>query len=167
MKKYTTKEVSEILDVNVRTIQRQVATLVADLTNTDGKGALINEDVLYLLKWREANDKATTDQRQDDDTENEEFPFVEYFTAEEYEEFKKRITEYPFLKEKIEDSKEYLDNLKSQIDYFRMSYHRQLDIHEKLIESFRERNFIEAKEKGFEKNTELKKFGINTILAIK
>ena len=155
MKKYTTREVSEILDVNVRTIQRQVATIVADLTNTDGKGALINEDVLYLLKWRQANDKATTDQRQDDDTENEEFPFVEYFTAEEYEEFKKRITEYPFLKEKIEDSKEYLDNLKSQIDYFRMSYHRQLDIHEKLIESFRERNFIEAKEKGFDKNTEL------------
>lgn len=151
MKKYTTKEVSEILDVNIRTIQRQVATLVADLTNTDGKGALINEDVLYLLKWRQANDKAATDQRQDDDTENEEFPFVEYFTAEEYEEFKKRITEYPFLKEKIEDSKEYLDSLKSQIEYFRMSYHRQLDIHEKLIESFRERNFIEAKEKGFDK----------------
>lgn len=32
-----------------------------------------------------------------------------------------------------------------------MSYHRQLDIHEKLIESVRERNFIEAKEKGFDK----------------
>lgn len=47
--------------------------------------------------------------------ENEEFPFVEYFTAEEYEEFKKRITEYPFLKEKIEDSTEYLDSLKSQM----------------------------------------------------
>ena len=150
MKKYTTKEVSEILDVNVRTIQRQVATLVADLTNNDGKGALINEDVLYLLKWRQANDKATTDQRQDDDTENEEFPFVEYFTAEEYEEFKKRITEYPFLKEKIEYSKEYLNSLKSQIEYFRMSYYRQLDIHEKLIESFRQRNFIHAKDKGFD-----------------
>ena len=45
MKKYTTKEVSEILDVNVRTIQQQVATLVADLTNNDGKGALIKKDL--------------------------------------------------------------------------------------------------------------------------
>ncbi len=155
MKNYTTKETAEIIGVNIRTIQRQVATIVADLTNAYRKGILVSEDILLLLKSRQANDKVTTDQRQDDDTENEEFPFVEYFTAEEYEEFKKRITEYPFLKEKIEDSKEYLDSLKSQIEYFRMSYHRQLDIHEKLIESFRERNFIEAKEKGFDKSTEL------------
>jgi hypothetical protein len=31
-----------------------------------------------------------------------------------------------------------------------MSYHRQLDIHEKLIDSVKERNFIEAKEKGLD-----------------
>ena len=68
----------------------------------------------YLLRSRQAS-KISSDWQQDDDTENEEFPFVEYFTAEEYEEFKKRITEYLFLKEKIEDSTEYLDSLKSQM----------------------------------------------------
>lgn len=68
----------------------------------------------YLLRSRQAS-KISSDWQQDDDMENEEFPFVEYFTAEEYEEFKKRITEYLFLKEKIEDSTEYLDSLKSQM----------------------------------------------------
>ena len=70
--------------------------------------------ISYLLRSRQAS-KISSDWQQDDDMENEEFPFVEYFTAEEYEEFKKRITEYLFLKEKIEDSTEYLDSLKSQM----------------------------------------------------
>lgn len=68
----------------------------------------------YLLRSRQAS-KISSDWQQYDDMENEEFPVVEYFTAEEYEEFKKRITEYLFLKEKIEDSTEYLDSLKSQM----------------------------------------------------
>ena len=84
------------------------------------------------------------------DNENEEFPHVEYFTSDEYEEFKKRITEYPFLKEQIESSKQHLEAMEKQIEYFRFSYNKQLEIHEKLIDSFRERNFIEAKEKGLD-----------------
>ncbi|NHW58451.1 hypothetical protein HA378_25040, partial [Escherichia coli] len=79
------------------------------------------------------------------------FPHIEYFTEEEYQEFKKRITEYPFLKEQIKLSNEHLESLKTQIEYFRLSYNKQLDIHEKLIGAFRERNFIEAKEKGLNK----------------
>ncbi|MFC4384380.1 hypothetical protein ACFO0Q_24060, partial [Chryseobacterium bernardetii] len=94
-------------------------------------------------------DKLTTDGDSLSEQEND-YPYVEYFTEQEYEEFKKRITEYPFLKEQINISQEYLESLKSQIEYFRMSYHRQLDIHEKLIESVKERNFIEAKEKGLD-----------------
>lgn len=150
--KYSAKEASIILGVSVRTIQRHVATLISDLTSADGKGIMISEDVLSLLKARQADDTTATASRQEENVRSEEFPFVEAFTAAEYEEFKKRITEYPFLKEKIKDSEEYLDSLKSQIEYFRMSYHRQLDIHEKLIEAFKERNFIEAKEKGFDKS---------------
>jgi transcriptional antiterminator len=146
MKNYTTKEVAELLGVSERTIQRHIATLIETLKTPNNKGLIIPEDVVNLLLSRHQNDKTTTES----DTENSEFPYVEYFTEEEYEEFKKRITEYPFLKEQINISQEYLESLKSQIEYFRMSYHRQLDIHEKLIDSVKERNFIEAKEKGLD-----------------
>ena len=146
MKNYTTKEVAELLGVSERTIQRHIATLIETLKRPNNKGFTIPEDVVNLLLSRHQNDKTTTES----DTENSEFPYVEYFTEEEYEEFKKRITEYPFQKEQINISQEYLESLKSQIEYFRMSYHRQLDIHEKLIDSVKERNFIEAKEKGLD-----------------
>lgn len=146
MKNYTTKEVAELLGVSERTIQRHIATLIETLKTPNNKGFIIPEDIVNLLLSRHQNDKITTES----DTENLEFPYVEYFTEEEYEEFKKRITEYPFLKEQISISQEYLESLKSQIEYFRMSYHRQLDIHEKLIDSVKERNFIEAKEKGLD-----------------
>jgi transcriptional antiterminator len=146
MKNYTTKEVAELIGVSERTIQRHIATLIETLKTPNNKGFTIPEDIVNLLSSRHQNDKTTTES----DTENSEFPYVEYFTEEEYEEFKKRITEYPFLKEQINISQEYLESLKSQIEYFRMSYHRQLDIHEKLIDSVKERNFIEAKEKGLD-----------------
>ena len=146
MKNYTTKEVAELLGVSERTIQRHIATLIETLKTPNNKGFTIPEDIVNLLLSRHQNDKTTIES----DTENSEFPYVEYFTEEEYEEFKKRITEYPFLKEQINISQEYLESLKSQIEYFRMSYHRQLDIHEKLIDSVKERNFIEAKKKGLD-----------------
>lgn len=153
MKKHTTKEAAELLSVNIRTVQRHLATLIEELTNPYKKGVSISEDVLLILKSRINGDNLTTpgdNLATSDDNENTEFPYVEYFTTNEYEEFKKRITEYPFLKEQIESSKQHLEEMNKQIEYFRFSYNKQLEIHEKLIETFRERNFIEAKEKGFD-----------------
>lgn len=152
MKKYTTKEASEVLGVNIRTIQRHIATLNDELSkNNNKKGVLIPEDILDLIKNRLNDNRTTTERQQSDTQQDEKFPHVEYFTEQEYEEFKKRITEYPLLKEQINISDEYLYSLKSQIDYFRASYNKQLEIHEKLIDSVKERNFIEAKEKGLDK----------------
>ena len=152
MKKYTTKEVSELFGVSIRTIQRHIATIIEELTNTDKKGFLIPQDVVNLLKLADELEYLVDQHRHDGDIENEEFPHVEYFTEDEYEEFKKRITEYPFLKEQIENSKQHLEAMEKQIEYFRFSYNKQLEIHEKLIDTFRERNFIEAKEKGLDKS---------------
>ena len=121
------------------------------LQNNNKKGVLIPEDILDLIKNRLNDNRTTTERQQSDTQQDEKFPHVEYFTEQEYEEFKKRITEYPLLKEHINISDEYLYSLKSQIDYFRASYNKQLEIHEKLIDSVKERNFIEAKEKGLDK----------------
>ena len=143
MKKYNIKEIAEEIGVSERTILRQIQTISDKLKNPYSKDFAISEDLKNAL----FSDKFQTNS----DNENEEFPHVEYFTSDEYEEFKKRITEYPFLKEQIESSKQHLETMDKQIEYFRFSYNKQLEIHEKLIDTFRERNFIEAKEKGLDK----------------
>lgn len=143
MRNFTIKEIADELGVSERTVLRQIQTISDKLKNPYSKGFYLSEDLKNLI----FSDKFQTNS----DNENEEFPYVEYFTADEYEEFKKRITEYPFLKEQIESSKQHLDTMDKQIEYFRFSYNKQLEIHEKLIDTFRERNFIEAKEKGLDK----------------
>ena len=142
MKTFTIKELSEEFKVSERTILRQIQTISDKLKNPYSKSFIIDEDLKNFI----FSDSFQTIS----DNENEEFPHVEYFTSDEYEEFKKRITEYPFLKEQIESSKQHLEAKEKQIEYFRFSYNKQLEIHEKLIDSFRERNFIEAKEKGLD-----------------
>ena len=143
MKTFTIKELSEEFKVSERTILRQIQTISDKLKNPYSKSFIIDEDLKNFI----FSDSFQTIS----DNENEEFPHVEYFTSDEYEEFKKRITEYPFLKEQIESSKQHLEAMEKQIEYFRFSYNKQLEIHEKLIDSFRERNFIEAKEKRLDK----------------
>ena len=143
MKTYNIKEIAEEIGVSERTILRQIQTISDKLKNPYSKDFAISEDLKNAL----FSDKFQTNS----DNENEEFPHVEYFTSDEYEEFKKRITEYPFLKEQIESSKQHLETMDKQIEYFRFSYNKQLEIHEKLIDTFRERNYIEAKEKGLDK----------------
>ena len=145
------QELAKRFNVSERTILRQIQTFLDKFKNLYSKGFEIPENVVNLIfsdKIQTNSDKVQTSL---DNDENEEFPFVEYFTADEYEEFKKRITEYPFLKEQIENSKQHLEAMEKQIEYFRFSYNKQLEIHEKLIDTFRERNFIEAKEKGLDK----------------
>lgn len=151
MKKYSTKEIAELFGVSERTIQRHIATLSDNISNTDKKGFSIPEDIVFFLAERHHYDISATTNDSERHEEQDTFPHIEYFTEEEYQEFKKRITEYPFLKEQIKLSNEHLESLKSQIDYFRISYNRQLEIHEKLIDSVKQRNFIEAKEKGMDK----------------
>ena len=89
--------------------------------------------------------------------ENEEFDIIEAFSQEEYLEFQKRLTEYPLLKEKIEesknrldDSKEYIQTLLNELEYHKQTYQKHLEMHQKMIDVFQQRNFIEAKEKGLD-----------------
>ena len=149
MKTFTIKELSEEFKVSERTILRQIQTISDKLKNPYSKSFIIDEDLKNFI----FSDSFQTIS----DNENEEFPHVEYFTSDEYEEFKKRITEYPFLKEQIESSKQHLEAMEKQIEYFRFSYNKQLEIHEKLIQSVKnfsdnlvQRNFIEAKDKGLD-----------------
>ena len=69
------------------------------------------------------------------DTENE-FPIIEGFTEEEYQEYQKRLIEYPLLKDQIE-------YLKKDILYHRKSiesHNRQMEL---LLLSATNKKFID------------------------
>lgn len=145
MKKYTTKQAADILNVNIRTVQRHLATLSEELTNNDKKGILIPQDVVNLLKKRHDGDTIATDERHNDDNnKDDDFDYYEAFTTDEYIEFQKRINEYPILKE-------YIENLKEQIEFLRFNTAQQNETIKDLSTGIKQRNFIEAKEKGLDR----------------
>lgn len=149
--KYTSENLAEILKISKRTAQRYIDKLL----DKTGKEVSFNEDVLNLLAQRHDNDNTATDNDNG---------ITEYFTEDEYQEFQKRLTEYPLLKQQLEESKENLSTLLNEMEYHKTAYTKQLLLHEKLIDSIaekainerimldsiRQRNFIEAKEKGLD-----------------
>lgn len=132
--KYTISDIATTFGVSERTAQRWVETLVIK----DGNKILISQDVFELLTLRHKNDSIATSS----DTDKEDFERVEYFTEDEYQEFHRRLSEYPFLLDKV---KYLLDDL----DYHKKSVEKHQEQQRVLIESITQRNFIEAKEKGF------------------
>lgn len=138
--KYTTSDISATLSVSLRTAQRYLESL----TIVENGKTFVNEDVFNLIISRHQSDNETTEEK---DLEG----ITEFFTNEEYEEFQKRLTEYPMLKQMLKASEEYISSLRNDVEYHRTIYQKHLDIHEKLIESIKERNFIEAKEKKLDK----------------
>lgn len=138
--KYTTSDISATLGVSLRTAQRYIE----NLTIVENGKTFLSEDVFNLIISRYTNDKEATDKKELEG-------ITEFFTNEEYEEFQKRLTEYPILKQMLKASEEYISSLRNDVEYHRVIYQKHLDIHEKLIESIKERNFIEAKEKKLDK----------------
>jgi len=137
MKNYTIKELADLLEVSERTILRQIQTISDKLKNPYSKDFTISEDLKNFI----FSDKFQTDS----DKENEgDFDYFEAFTAEEYIEFQKRINEYPILKE-------YIESLKTELEFLRFNFGQQTETNKSLVQSLREKHFIEAKEKGLDK----------------
>lgn len=133
--KYSTDDIATTLNVSIRTAQRYVESLV-----NKGVGKLFFErDVFDLIISRHSNDNQTTE----DDTEI----ITDYFTPDQYEEFRKRLIEYPMLKKHIE-------GLQSEIEYHKNQYKNLMHLHKEFMEMHQtalnnnaQRNWIEAKEK--------------------
>jgi ABC-type multidrug transport system ATPase subunit len=141
VKKYTTTDIASELGISDRTVRRWIADLI---DYSKGK-YIVSEDVLNLLKNRLKSEGSRTDFGQTSDTENEDdFDYYEAFTADEYIEFQKRINEYPVLKE-------YIENLKEQIEFLRFNTAQQNEVIKDLSAGIKQRNFIEAKEKRLDK----------------
>ena len=128
--KYTTKQIAEILGVTDKSVRRYLNSYFS-INN----GAYeVSEKMLNILK----NDylgQSADNLRTGSDTENE-FPIIEGFTEEEYQEYQKRLIEYPLLKDQIE-------YLKKDILYHRKSiesHNRQMEL---LLLSATNKKFID------------------------
>ena len=65
---------------------------------------------------------------------------TEYFTEEEYQEFHKRLSEYPLLKD-------YIKTILNELDYRKKSTESHQEQMGLILRSLEQRNFIEAKVK--------------------
>uniref|UniRef100_UPI0039A41DAA hypothetical protein n=1 Tax=Ornithobacterium rhinotracheale TaxID=28251 RepID=UPI0039A41DAA len=139
--KYTTSQMAEIIGVSVRTIQRQLATLRDSLSPNN---KIFNNNVLQILELINRKDLSDTKRHQTTLNDNEnEFDRVEYFTEEEYQEFHKRLVEYPLL----------LDKIKMLVQELEMSKRNEIwyqEQQERLLHTINQRNYIEAKEKNLD-----------------
>ena len=115
---YKIKEIAEILNVSDRTVERYLKSYI-----TMDKGTYqISEKMLDVLKNVYLETSSDT--------------IVEEFTKEDYQEFQKRLIEYPLLKERAEF-------LLNDLEYHRKSMtskERQMEL---LLLAITNRKFIE------------------------
>ena len=138
---YSTKEAAEILKTADRTVRRYLNSYY----RSEGNGFQISEKMMELLKkeiWGQGADKVRTDSGQSADSVSAdsdikdievEYDVVEGFSTEEYQEFQKRLIEYPML---IKDLEYHRESAKS--------HQRQMEI---ILRNLEQRNYIEAKDK--------------------
>lgn len=116
------KEIAEILNVSDRTVERYLKSYFS----LENGAYQVSEKMLEVLK--------------SEHLENESDTVVEEFTRDEYQEFHKRLSEYPVLKERITDVLNELDYHKRSAE----SHNKQMEI---ILNMMQQRNYIEAKEK--------------------
>ena len=131
---YTTAELAELFGVSTRTIQRHLAKLSDELSNNT-KGyeipGLIAEYIAIKNNYSFNDDNKRQSVR------------TEYFTEEEYQEFHRRLSEYPLLKDHIKVILNELDYHKKSAE----SHQRQMEM---ILSNLQQRNYIEAKDKKIE-----------------
>lgn len=131
-KNYTTIELADIFKVSPRTIQRHLASITDELSN-NSKGYKIPELIALYI----ANKYGYNFTEEDNDRQNVR---AEYFTEEEYQEFHRRLSEYPLLKD-------YIKTILNELDYHKKSaesHQRQMEM---ILSNLQQRNYIEAKDK--------------------
>jgi predicted transcriptional regulator len=144
--KYTTKQIADILGVTDKSVRRYLNSYFF-INN----GAYeVSEKMLTILKsdylGQSSDSLRTGEEPQEPLKGNEDFENgrIEYFTEDEYQEFHKRLSEYPYLKERVDD-------ILNELDYHKRageSHNKQMEI---ILQTLQQRNYIEAKEKKLDK----------------
>ena len=138
-KKYSTADIARTLAVSERTVRRKLSK---HLLIKDGKYEVSEEFFNFLKGNTDFADTPADNLRTNADTteKEQEYDIVEGFTAEEYQEFQKRLVEYPLLKD-------HLATIMNELEYHRESGRSKDKQMELILANIQQRNFIEAKDK--------------------
>lgn len=138
-KKYSTADIARTLAVSERTVRRKLSK---HLLIKDGKYEVSEEFFNFLKGNTDFADTPADNLRTDADTteKEQEYDIVEGFTEEEYQEFQKRLVEYPLLKD-------HLATIINELEYHRKSGESKDKQMELILANIQQRNFIEAKDK--------------------
>lgn len=129
---YNSKEVAEILGVSDKSVRRYLNSYFS----LENGSYQVSEKMLEVLKNEYLDEQSDI--------------IVQPYTRDEYEELHKRLSEYPFLKERVKQMLDDLEYHKAQVEYHKTSSDKHLAQIDTLINAIHQRNFIEAKEKGFD-----------------
>jgi predicted transcriptional regulator len=132
---YKVKEIAEILNVSDKSVRRYLNSYFS----INDRAYEVSEKMLEILK-KEYCGQPADNLRTGSDSPVREYERIEYFTEDEYQEFHKRLIEYPLLKETIEHVMNELDYHKKSAE----SHNRQMEI---ILNTMQQRNYIEAKDK--------------------
>lgn len=144
--KYNTKQIAELLGVSDKSVRRYLNSYFS----INNGAYQVSEKMLDILKTehlgQHADSMRTDEATQEQLKGNEDFENgrIEYFTEDEYQEFHKRLSEYPYLKERVSD-------ILNELDYHKKageSHNKQMEI---ILQTLQQRNFIEAREKKLDK----------------
>ncbi|WP_299683540.1 HTH domain-containing protein [uncultured Tenacibaculum sp.] len=122
---YSTKEIAEILNVSDRTVRRYLKSFIT----FENKGLKVSEKMLDILKKEYLNGQSA-DTIGHIEKESPKYDIVEGFSNEEYQEFQKRLIEYPLLKQELEYHKKSAESHQKQM--------------ERILQIMQERNILEA-----------------------
>jgi hypothetical protein len=124
---YTIKELSDMYSVSTRTIVRHLENLILKEKNK----ILVPLDVVKLLEVRHNYDTSKTSEEVGE--KEDDYDIVEGFSEDEYQEFQKRLVEYPLIKKDLEYHRKSAE-----------SHQRQMEL---ILRNLEQRNFIEATDK--------------------
>ena len=138
-KKYSTADIARTLAVSERTVRRKLSK---HLLIKDGKYEVSEEFFNFLKVNTDFADTTSDNLRTTSDNENQEpeYDIIEGFSTEEYQEFQKRLVEYPLLKD-------HLATIMNELEYHRESGRSKDKQMELILANIQQRNFIEAKDK--------------------
>jgi enoyl-[acyl-carrier-protein] reductase (NADH) len=140
----TVKNASERLNISVRAIQ--IRCKKEGLTK-QGKSYLIPEKV--FKKWQ-SEGYTTTNQTETNEAKESE-TITETFSQAEYDKLQEVIYHYPELIERIQDYKNEIQYLRKSLDKKTEQMDTLLHTINNSIKSIHQQNFLNAKEKGYDK----------------
>ena len=115
-KTYTSKKVGEILNVSDKSVRRYLNSYFS----IENGAYKVSEKMISVLK-NEYLGQPADNLRTGSDIDIQGFERVEYFTEDEYQEFHKRLVEYPFLKEQLEYHRKSIESHNRQMELLLLS----------------------------------------------